>query len=157
MYEPQPGDTGAQLIQVALRDYLATDAALLGLLGEGIESILPEGFLTLETPTPAIMFTVIGDGQSDFGIGDQLLRLIVYVVDRGRGYLRVEQILERMRALINNSPQAMEFLTFPPGFTPLVLHIEATGTTASTTLPRFQCEARGLYVFLHLGGIPTSD
>lgn len=154
MYIPQPGDTGTQLIQAALRDFLAQDATLQQLLPEGSDSILPEGFLRLDTVTPALMFTVIGDGNTGAGIDDHLLRLLLYVVDRGRGYYLIERILERMRTLLN-SPEAMEFLTFPPETNPKVIHLRATGTTASTTLPRFDCEARGLYVFIHLSGVPT--
>ena len=154
-YTPQPGDSGAQLLLVALRDYLATDTLLMALLAGGSNGIVPEGFLTDQTPTPILLPTVIGDGAQDAASGVYLFRFLFWAVDRGRGYAEIERILTRVRELLNDNEATQNFLTFPVSEPMSVLHTYASGSTASTTLPRYNAEARGLYVFVSVMGLPT--
>ena len=67
MYTPQPGDEGLQLLAVALRDYILSEASIVELLPEGVESVVPEGFLTSETPTPVLLIAKLGHGESAAG------------------------------------------------------------------------------------------
>jgi hypothetical protein len=157
MYTPQPGDEGLGLLLVALRDYLAADEAILELLPAREKGIVAEGFLTNDTPTPFIMPTVIGDGESAWGVDAQLVRLLIYAGDRGRGYSRIERLLNRIRRRINNSPAAQVFFTFPSTEPMHLLSIEVSGSSASATLPAWRAELRGLFVFAHLAGMRHSD
>jgi hypothetical protein len=122
----------------------------------GAPSIIPEGFLKVDTPKPAIIIAKLPDGNTGKGVDDHLLRLLLYVIDSGRGYSYIERIAWRLRELIN-SPETMRFLTFPPGVFPMVSNIRLTGSTDSITLPQFKAEAAGLYVFLNLVGVPIGE
>lgn len=155
-YQPQEGDEGLVLIFAALRDYLATDTKLLSMLPEGADSILPEGFLEQDTPTPVVMFTTIGDGDTDAGVDSHLLRLVVYALDRGRGYMNIERINWRLRELFNDTIAIMRFLSFPAGVKPMVTHVMDSGGTASASYPRWNVEGRGRYLFVHTTGDPYS-
>lgn len=157
MYTPQPDDEGTQLLLAAIRDYIASEAPVTSLLAEGVESVLPEGFLTSETLTPVIQIAMIGDGSSASGAGIQLVRLIVYVMDRGRGFYKIEKVLSRLRALFNDSPRTLDYLTFPADEPLRVLSVNASGTTASATFPQWKCEGRGLYLFIEVSGLPTAS
>jgi hypothetical protein len=86
MYMPQPNDEGMQLHLAAIRDYIASDAPSIELLPDGAQGVLPDGCLTDTTLTPAILIANFGEGKTEAGAGIQLVRLIVYVMDRGRGY-----------------------------------------------------------------------
>lgn len=158
MYTPQAGDEGMGLFMVALRDYLVADATILELLPNGAASILPEGFFTNDTPTPAVVISMIGDGESAWGVDAQLVRLMVNVLDRGRGYHTIERVLRRIRRRINDTQTAMEYLTYTPGTSDhSVLHIEAPGSSTSATYPNWNAEGRALYVFAHLAELPTAQ
>lgn len=157
MYTPQPGDEGLALLLASIRDYLAEDPAILELLPQGADSIVPEGFLTENTPTPVIMPTMIGDGESAYGNDVQLVRLLIYVLDRGRGYYDIERLMYRMRKRLNDTPAVLEFFTFPPDEPLRVWNINASGSSASTSFPAWKAEGRGLYVFVQVGGLPTSE
>lgn len=157
MYQPQPGDEGMALFLAAFRDFLAADPDLMELLPNGADSIIPEGFLTEDTPTPVVMPAMIGDGESAWGIDVQLVRLVVYVIDRQRGYYTIERVLQRLRRRVNDTPAMLEFFTFPPDEPLQVLSISASGTTASATFHAWKAEGRGLYVFAQVGGLPTSN
>ena len=156
MYTPQPNDEGIQLLLAAIRDYIASDASSIELLPEGAAGVLPEGFLTDTTPTPTILIANLGDGKTEAGAGIQLVRLIVYVMDRGRGYYNIEKVLHRLRGLFNDTPRALEYLTFPASEPLRVLSFNASGTTASATFPQWKCEGRGLYLFVEVSGLPTA-
>ncbi len=159
MYTPQPGDEGFLLIKAALRDYLAADLSahnlpsVTGLLPQGAASIIDEGFLTDATPTPVVMFTTVGDGQSEDVRENTLARFIVYVVDRGRGLSTIERVLHRVRRRFNKTAVALEYLTFPASVDIRIESIEAKGSTASVSLPAWKAEARGLYLFLTIKGL----
>lgn len=155
MYTPQPGDEGMALLLAAFRDYIAADPAITELLPQGVNSIIPEGFLTENTPTPVIMPTIVGDGES--GNDVQFVRLLVYVIDRGRGYYTIERILHRLRTRLNDSPTALEFFTFPPNEPLRILNINASGTSTSASFPAWKAEGRGLYVFIQVGGMPAAE
>lgn len=157
MYTPQPDDEGTQLLLAAIRDYIASDVPITSLLAESVESVLPEGFLTSETLTPVIQIAMIGDGSSASGTGIQLVRLILYVLDRGRGFYKIEKVLHRLRALFNDSPRTLDYLTFPADEPLRVLSVNASGTTASATFPQWKCEGRGLYLFIEVSGLPTAS
>lgn len=157
MYTPQPGDEGIQLLLAAIRDYIAEETPVIELLPEGAAGVLPEGFLTDQTSTPIILVANLGDGKTASGAGVQLVRLIVYVMDRGRGYYNIEKVLHRLRGLFNDTPRAMEFLSFPPSEPLRVLSFNASGTTASATFPQWKCEGRGLYLFIEVSGLPTAS
>src|SRR5215217_1330077 len=129
MYTPQIGDEGFGLLKAALRDYLAGDTTITSELPTGRNGIIDEGFLTEETPTPCIMFATVGDGQSAAVRDQTLARLIVYVVDRGRGLLKIERILNRVRRRLNQTDAALSFLTFPAETGLVVEHIEASGSS----------------------------
>lgn len=157
-FTPQAGDKGVQLIKAALAAYLALDTELSSYLGEnedGTPVIIDEGFFDETTPVPCIMTTYVGDGQT--AAGNQLLRLLVYVIDKERGYYNIDRSIDRLREVINNSEPALEALTFPSTVPQMVLHIEARGTTASTTLPRYHAECKGLYTFIQVTGFPVAD
>lgn len=157
MYTPQVGDEGLQLFLAAVRDYIASETDVTSLLPSGATGVLPEGFLTTETPTPAVLIAMIGDGQSAAGRGVQLVRLIVYVMDRGRGYYFIEKVLHRLRALFNDSPGVAEYFTFPSEEPLKVWSINASGTTTSASFPQWKCEGRGIYLFAEVGGLPTAN
>lgn len=152
MYTPQAGDEGFGLIKAALRDYLAADTTITSELPQGSSSFIDEGFLAETTATPVVMFATVGDGQSAAVREQSLVRLIVYVVDRGRGLLKVERILHRVRRRINDTDAALEFFTFPAATGLVVEHIEASGSSSSASLPAWKAEARGVYVFLTVRG-----
>ena len=152
MYTPVAGDEGFQLLKAALRDYLINDTTITAELASGQYGIIDEGFFTETTPTPCIMFATIGDGQSAAVRDATLVRFIVYVLDRGRGLLKVERILNRVRRRLNSTEAALSFLTFPAG-TLVVEHIEASGSSSSASLPAWKAEARGVYVFMTVRGL----
>lgn len=156
MYIPKAGDEGIQLLLAAIRDYIASEPAVIELLPEGADGVLPEGFLTDTTPTPTILIANLGDGATEAGAGVQLVRLIVYVMDRGRGYYYIEKVLQRLRALLNDTRRAADYLSFPASEPLRVLTFNASGTTASATFPQWTCEGRGLYLFIEVGGLPTA-
>lgn len=155
MYTPTPGDEGFALLKAALRDYLVGDTTITSELASGQYGIIDEGFFTETTPTPCIMFATVGDGQTAAVADAALVRLIVYVLDRGRGLLKIERILHRVRRRLNDTDAALSFLTFPAG-TLVVEHIEASGSSSSASLPAWKAEARGVYVFLNVRGLEAS-
>ena len=160
MYTPQDGDEGLQLLTVALRDYIASDTAPKGvveLLPAGAEGILPEGFMTNETETPTVLLAKLGFGESAAGADIRLVRYIVYVLERGRGYYLIEKLLHRLMKLFNDTPRALEFLTFPSTEPLKVLSIKAPGGTATASFPQWQAEGEGLYLFVEVRGLPTAD
>jgi hypothetical protein len=158
-YQPQNGDEGFALLKAALRDYIAADLSAYGLpsvvelLPQGAASIVDEGFLTDTMPTPLVMFTTVGDGQSEDVRENTLARFIVYVVDRGRGLSSIERVLHRVRKRLNRSDVALDFLTFPADVDIRIENIEAKGSTASVSLPAWKAEARGLYLFIVIRGL----
>jgi len=152
MYTPTVGDEGFGLLKAALRDYLINDTTITSELPSGQYGVIDEGFLTETTLTPCIMFATVGDGQSAAVRDASLVRLIVYVVDRGRGLLKIERILNRVRRRLNSTEAALSFLTFPAG-TLVVEHIEASGSSSSASLPAWKAEARGVYVFMTVRGL----
>ena len=154
-YTPQAGDEGMQLFFVGLRDYIATNTGITDLLPNGAASIIPEGTLTPETELPVILIANNGDGEADVGRGVQIVRLILYVMDRGRGYYNIEIILHRLRNHLNNYDSMADYLTFPADEI-VVYTLAAKGTTNSGTYPQWQCEGRGVYLFANIGNIPTS-
>lgn len=156
MYIPLPGDEGYGALKAALRDYLIADTTITSELPSGAAGVIDEGFLTETTPTPCIMFATVGDGQSAAVREQSLVRLIVYVVDRGRGLLKVERILNRVRRRLNNTEAALQFLTFPVETGLVVEHIEASGSSSSASLPAWKAEARGVYVFLTVRGLEAA-
>ena len=159
MYTPQPGEEGFAIVKAALRDYIAADLSAYGLpsvvseLPNGAAGIIDEGFLTDTLPTPVVMFTTVGDGQSEQIRENTLVRFIVYVVDRGRGLSTIERVLHRIRRRINKTDVALNYLTFPSDVDLRVENIEASGSTASVSLPAWKAEARGLYVFVTVKGL----
>lgn len=157
MYTPQPGDEGLQLLAVALRDYILSEASIVELLPEGVESVVPEGFLTSETPTPVLLIAKLGHGESAAGGDIRLVRYIVYAMDRGRGYFNIEKLLHRLSVILNDTERAMTFLTFPAEEPLQVLSIKAPGGTATASFPQWQCEGAGLYLFAEVRGLPTAD
>lgn len=144
------------MLRSAQRDFIAALPGVVSELADGTDSILPEGFFTHETPTPAIVIADLGDGESAEGSGTQLLRSIVYVMDRGRGYSRIDRVLHRLREGLNNTALVMAFFTFPPGEINLQ-HLRASGRTATATFPQWNCEGQGLYVFTSVGGLTAHD
>jgi hypothetical protein len=155
-YTPQAGDEGFGLLKAALRDYLRADTTITSELPGGVNGFLDEGFMTAETPTPAVMFATVGDGQSAAVREQSLVRFIVYVVDRGRGLSKVERILHRVRRRINDTGAALSYLTFPTNTGLVVEHIEASGSSSSASLPAWKAEARGVYVFLIVRGLEAT-
>jgi hypothetical protein len=159
MYLPKQGEEGLGLLKAALRDYIVADLAAAGLpsvvteLPSGAAGVIDEGFMTATTPTPVVMFATVGDGQTDQVAENSLVRFIVYALDQGRGLSKVERILHRLRLRLNRTELALAYLTFPPGVPPVVLHIEASGSTSSVSLPAWKAEARGLYLFLTVKGL----
>lgn len=162
MYDPRPEEEGYALLKNAVRDYLLADLSEYGLpsvtalLNGGVSGIIDEGSFTETTPTPVIIFSTLGDGGVKSG-GYSIARLILYVVDRGRGLLEVERIVDRIRRRLNAKDDgkrlALSWLTFTPGSTPLrVEDIEASGSSATMTLPAWRAEGHGLYVFLTVSG-----
>ncbi len=159
MYIPQSGEEGFVLLKSALREYIAADLSAYGLpsvtelLPQGRASIIDEGFLAETTPTPIVMFTTVGDGQSERIRENSLVRFILYVVDKGRGLSTIERVLHRVRRRLNKTDVALDYLTFPVGVDIRVENIEASGSTASVSLPAWKAEARGVYVFLTVKGL----
>ena len=154
-YTPQSGDEGMQLFLVGLRDYIATNDDIVSLLGDGVDSIIPEGLFTPETPTPVILIANNGDGEADVGRDVQVVRLILYVMDRGRGFYNIEILLHRLRKHLNNYDVMADYLTFPADEI-VVFTLAVKGSTNSGTYPQWQCEGRGLYLFANVGNIPAS-
>ncbi len=159
MYTPQEGDEGLQLLSVALRDFIASDTGEKGVveLLPNAASIIPEGFMTGDTETPTVMLAKLGFGESAAGADVRLVRYIVYAMERGRGYYLIEKLLYRMMKLFNDTPRALEFLTFPASEPLKVLSIKAPGGTATASFPQWQCEGEGLYLFVEVRGLPTAD
>jgi len=157
MYYPQPGQEGLGLIKAALRSYITADLSAHGLpsvtelLPSGANGVIDEGDLTEDTPTPLVMFATVGDGQDRGG----LVRLLLYVLDRGRGLLLIERVLHRLRKRLNTTEVALDYLTFPPGTDLVIQHIEASGSSSSLTLPAWRAEGRALYVFLTVRGFES--
>lgn len=160
MYQPQDGDEGLQLLSVAIRDYIASDAGpsgVVALLPGGAAGVLPEGFLSSETATPIVLIAKLGYGESAAGGDVRLVRYIIYAMDRGRGYYAIEKVLHRLGKLFNDTPRALEFLTFPAQEPLKVLTLKAPGGTATASFPQWQCEGEGLYLFVEVRGLPTAD
>jgi hypothetical protein len=159
MYTPQAGDEGLQLLGSALRDYIASDTGVGGVveLLPSVEAIIPEGFMESETDTPVVMLAKLGHGQSAAGTEVRLVRYIVYAMERGRGYYLIEKLLHRLMKLLNDTPRALEFLTFPSTEPLKVLSVKAPGGTATASFPQWTCEGEGLYLFVEVRGLPTSD
>lgn len=159
MYYPQSGEEGFVLLKSALREYIAADLSAYGLpsvtelLPSGRNSIIDEGFLTETTPNPVVMFSTVGDGQSEQVRENSLVRFILYAIDKGRGLSKIERILHRIRRRLNKTDVALNFLTFPAGTDLRVENIEASGSTASVSLPAWKAEARGVYVFMTVKGL----
>lgn len=152
-YVPEPGEGGYSIFVPALRDFLASDVDLVEMLGgDPADTIIQEGLATDATPKPAILVSSIGDGESAAGEKVKLVRLIMYVIDEGRGYYAIDNILARLRFLLRreNIRAVMNALTFPPDAGFCVLGYKAPGTTATATHPELRCEAKGLYTFLTL-------
>ncbi len=141
----------------ALRDYIKDQDDVIELLGDGANSVLPEGFLTTSTPMPVIEIATIGDGKSQVGSGVQLLRVMLWVMDRDRGYYAIEKIINRLRNALNKGQVTREYFTFPAEEPVRVLSTNASGTTASASFPRWKSEGRGIYVFIELFGLPVSE
>lgn len=156
MYIPQEGDVGMVLYANALRDYLMSDQNVTKSLKNGADGFWQEGMLRADTPTPCLMLTLLGDGDSSYGRDVTFVRHILWALDRGRGYQLIENALTHARARINNTPALMEFMTFPPGSLQ-VLHAETSGGTASTTFPNWKMEGRGIYVFSHVRGLTSAN
>lgn len=163
-YIAQSGLEGFGLLKAALRDYLVAPNLVnpttgkplpnvVELLPSGVAGIIDEGFLKEETVCPVVMFSTIGDGQSEAVREDTLVRFILYAVDRGRGLYHIDRVLHRVRRRLNSTEAALSFLTFPKsaGFT--VSHIDARGSTSSVSLPAWKAEARAVYVFLTVKGL----
>jgi hypothetical protein len=165
MYYPQAGEEGFGLLKAALRDYLRDNTLVnpkTGALLPNVVELLPggqaagfidEGFLKEDTKTPVVMFSTVGDGQSERVREDTLVRLILYVIDRGRGLYSIERILHRMRRRLNATEATLQYLTFPKSTGLVVTHIEASGSTSSVSLPAWKAEARAVYVFLTVKGL----
>jgi hypothetical protein len=148
MYIPDEGEAGLSVLLPAMRDYLASDAQLMAMLpGAPEDVIIGEGHLDENAPDTVIMLVTIGDGLTESGEGTSLIRLIAYVISKGRGYYKIENIIPRLKTLFE-SEALWEALTFPPEAGFAVLGVRAPGTTASTTLPRYSSEMRGVYTFL---------
>ena len=147
MYTPHPEDAGDQLLLVTLRDYLATNPDVLALLAEGSASIVAEGHMTVDTPTPLIMPTILGDGDTAESADRSIIRCILWVMDSGRGYARIAQVIAAIRTHLRDAVAAMTYFTYPAGQGfPVVYNIELSGSTASTSFPLWQNEARGVYL-----------
>lgn len=159
MYTPQDGDEGLQLLGAAIRDFIASDTGV-GSIVELLPSaaaIIPEGFMESETVTPVVMLAKLGFGESAAGGDVRLVRYIVYAMERGRGYYLIEKLLHRLMKLFNDTPRALEFLTFPSTEPLKVLSIKAPGGTATASFPQWQAEGEGLYLFVEVRGLPTAD
>lgn len=160
-YTPQPEDEGLGMVKAALRDYITADLSANGLpsvtelLSLGAAGVLDEGYLTPQTAMPVVMFTTVGDGQTDAVGENALVRFILYAIDRGRGLSIVERILHRMRRRLNKTDAALSFLTLPAASGLSIVHVEAKGSTASVSLPAWKAEARALYVFLTVKGLES--
>lgn len=159
MYTPQDGDEGLQLLSAALRDYIASDTGEKGVveLLPSAGAVIPEGFMESETVTPVVMLAKLGFGESAAGGDVRLVRYIVYAMERGRGYYLIEKLLHRLMKLFNDTPRALEFLTFPSTEPLKVLTIKVPGGTATASFPQWQAEGEGLYLFVEVRGLPTAD
>jgi hypothetical protein len=149
MYYPEIGQRGLKVLLPAIRDYLRTVPEIVEGLPEGADGILEEGQLNVDLKTPVLVVSTIGDGLTEAGRGTKLLRLIVYVISRERGYYEIENLIPPLQEALE-SQALWEFLTFPPDVGFSVLGIEAPGTTASASYPAFKAEGRGPYVFVTL-------
>jgi hypothetical protein len=156
-YTPQAGDEGLQLLGAALRDYIISEEDITGVVPDHEVTALPEGFMTSETATPVIVLARLGYGESAAGGDTRLVRYIVYVLDRGRGYYWIEKLLFRLGKLLNDSERVAEFFTFPAEEPLQVLTVRAPGGTATASFPSWQCEGEGLYLFVEVRGLPTAD
>lgn len=161
-YTPPEGadnSEGLGLLKVAIRDFLLSDPTIVETLHNDPDwpKAIEEGLLDENMPTPVLMFGTVGDGDTDTVGAHTLVRLIVYVVDRGRGLSRIEKALHRVRRRINDTEAALEFLQFDKEQTGMsLIHIAAKGSTASVSLPAWKAEARGAYVFSRLEGFQSS-
>lgn len=159
MYVPKPGEEGFLTVKGVLREYILADLTEYGLpsvvefLPGGVKGFIDEGTLTETTPTPVILCSTIGDGQSEQIRTNSLVRFILYVIDRGRGLYYIERILHRMRMRLNASSIVLNYMLFPPESDIRIENIEASGSTSSTSLPAWKAEARGLYVFVTVKGL----
>ncbi len=160
-YVPQAQDEGFGMIKAALRDYIVADLSAHGLpsvielLPTGAASVLDEGFMTATTPTPVILVATVGDGESDDVGENTLVRFIVYVVDRGRGLSIIERVLHRLRRRLNTTQVALDFMTLPYSSGLSILHLKASGSTASVSLPAWKAEARAVYLFIDVKGLES--
>lgn len=161
-YTPQPDEEGYGLIKAALRAYLAEDLSAEGLpsvtalLPSGAAGIIDEGFLTEQTPTPVVMFATVGDGQTAEVRSNSLVRIILYVIDRGRGLYQIERVLHRIRKRLNRTDVALNYFAFPVGSTDLRIEdIQVSGSTSSASLPAWRAETRGVYVSLTVKGLQS--
>lgn len=159
-YTPTSGDEGTQLLLSALRDFIRSDTASGGvvpLLPAGTAGVLPEGFLTNETLTPAIVIADLGYGEAASGGDVRLVRYIVYAIDRGRGYYNIDRLIYRLGKLLNGTEAALNYLTFPSAEPLMVLSLKAPGATATASYPGWKAEGKGLYLFVEVRGLLASE
>lgn len=161
-YVPDPEVEGIQLIKLAIRAFLTLDLTAYGhkpivpLLPAGVNGILDEGLVNANTQFPVIMFSTLGDGQSELIGANSILRLIIYVIDQGRGQAVIEKILSRVRTRLNDTQLTRQFFAFPPTAGLRVEHIEAKGSTASASSPAWKAESRGIFTFLTVYGLEAA-
>jgi len=145
-----------QLLMVAVRDYLRTSSDITAILPAGAAGVIAAGDLTSETQTPALLLDNLGDGLNPLSSSVQTVRLLLSAVDRGRGYLHIEQLLHYARELVNNSANALDYLTFPPGYL-TVVSIRAPATAGAGARPRRVSIERSLYIVVEVSGLTVSD
>lgn len=156
-YSAPNGEKGTQLLKACLFDYFRTDATLLSYLGSGTNGFYDEGEFEAESPTPAVVNVTFGDGEAT---DHTLLRIVLWVVDRGRGFFEIERIIERIQYLFGATDPAvgqaaLNYFTFLPADHKAILSIRTNATTASASFPSWQTEGRAVYFFFHIEGFTT--
>ena len=150
-----------QLIKRVLADYLSTDTLLMSWLGAGNKSgITEDGVITQITLTPLIQVHFTGLGDAAGGLDVKVIRFILHVVNRNRGFAEISRIIERVRFLINSdtlNPSFRTYATFDPAVTPYsIVHAKAGGQTSNITMNRYEAVAIGLYLQVYMRGYPVN-
>lgn len=93
-------------LRTALRAIAANDSILLGMLGDGDNSILPKGGLKPKAVEPWIELQLFGENNLDDIVGTLGFRWRVYDVT-DQAFSRIDHIIGRLRNLYKNTDNVL--------------------------------------------------